>query len=298
MPRCAVVYNPTKVSDTFRDNLTSRLDNDGWRDTLWLETTESDPGHAMTAQAVEEQVDLVIGAGGDGTIRIVANGLANTGIPMGLIPAGTGNLLARNLGVPLREAEAIDVALQQNAQTIDLVKLTVDDQPGEHFAVMAGMGVDAMIMDETNPNLKAKIGSAAYFIAAGKALGRLPMDVQIKIDDGRTHGRRAMLCVIGNVGELTGNVTLIPEAKPDDGLIDVYVASPHRFTHWIRVFVRLITGRRHTDDQVDQWRGQRVEIRLKRQENYQLDGDVAGECRRLVAEAVPGALTVRVPAAG
>lgn len=296
MVRCAIVYNPTKVSEEFRTRVDARLDLGDWQDTLWLATTAEDPGHAMTAQAVTEQVDLVIGAGGDGTIRTVANGLAKTGIPMGIIPAGTGNLLARNLGIPLAEAEAIDVALERHLRTIDLAKLTVDGRPDEHFAVMAGMGVDAMIMDETNPDLKAKIGSAAYFVAAGKALGRLPMDIEVKVDGNRRHRRRAMLCVIGNVGELTGNITLIKQAKPDDGMIDVYVASPHGPFHWIRVILRLLTGRGHRDDPVDLWSGRRVEVQLRKRENYQLDGDVAGECLGLVAEVVPGALQVCVPA--
>lgn len=295
LPRCAVVFNPTKVSDTFRTSLTVRLDADGWQETLWLETSADDPGHAMTAQAVSEGVDLVIGAGGDGTIRVVAHELAETGVPLGLIPAGTGNLLARNLGIPLAEDAAIEVALGQLTRTIDLVALTVDGEPGEHFAVMAGMGVDAMIMDETNPDLKAKIGSAAYFVAAGKALGRLPMDVAIKVDGGRPHRRRAMLAMVGNVGDLTGNITLIPEAKPDDGMVDVFVASPHRLIHWIRVVIRVVFRRRHARDSIDQWRGKKIELRLKRRENYQLDGDVVGECLVLVAEVRPDALHVRVP---
>ena len=249
----------------------------------------------MTAEAVAAGVDRVIAAGGDGTVRIVADGLAGTGILMGLVPAGTGNLLARNLGIPLKEAQAIEVALGEHTRTIDLIKITVDDRESEHFAVMAGMGVDAMIMDETNPDLKAKIGSAAYFIAAGKALGRLPMDLRIKIDDHRTHHRRTMIALVGNVSQLTGNITLLPGAAPDDGLLDVYVASPHRFTHWLRVLVRLITRRGHKDDQVDQWRGKRVEVRLRQPDSYQLDGDVVGECRTLIAEIQPGALTVCVP---
>ena len=101
--RCAVIYNPTKVSDKFRAQMEESLQRDGWGNTLWLETSVEDPGRAMTKQAVAEQVDLVIGAGGDGTIRYVADGLAHSGIPLGLVPAGTGNLLARNLDLPLEE---------------------------------------------------------------------------------------------------------------------------------------------------------------------------------------------------
>ena len=178
--RCAVVYNPTKISDRFRKLLTNVLDRDGWVATLWLETTVDDPGRGMVAEAVAAGVDLVVGAGGDGTIRMVADGLAGTGIPMGLVPAGTANLLARNLDVPLHEETAIEVALTGNSRTIDLIKITVDEREAEHFAVIAGVGVDAMIMDEVNDDLKAKVGSAAYFIAAGKALGRLPVDLTVR----------------------------------------------------------------------------------------------------------------------
>ena len=294
MPRCAVVFNPVKVSDTFRETLESRLAVEGWSDTLWLETTEDDPGHAMTTEALDAGVNLVIGAGGDGTVRVIAHELANSGIPMGIVAAGTANLLARNLDLPMGEAEAIDVALGQQVRTIDLIRLTVDDHDPEHFAVMAGIGMDAVIMDEVDPRLKAKIGSAAYFLAVGKALGRLPMKLHIRVDDHHRHRRRAMICVIGNVGTLAGNITLLPDAQPDDGLLDVYVASPHRLTHWIRVFVRLLIRRRHSEDQVDQWRGRRVEVVIDEEDNYQLDGDVAGTARRLVAEVAPGALQVCV----
>jgi len=295
--RCAVIANPIKVSDGFRSVVTEALREAGWAEAICLETTENDPGRSMAATAVAEQVDLVIAAGGDGTVRVVADGLAGTGIPMGIVPEGTANLLSRNLNIPQNELEAIQVALAGRTHTIDLVKMSVDGSEGEHFAVMAGMGIDAMIMDETDPALKAKIGTGAYFVAAAKALGRLPVPMRIRVDNHRVHRRRAMICVIGNVSTLAGNIVLIPGAKPDDGMLDVYVASPHRLTQWVRVLLRLLTRRRQgADDRVDQWRGRRVEVVLEHPDNYQLDGDVVGELRRLVAEIRPQALSVRVPA--
>ena len=223
-----MVYNPTKVSDQFRQLVTNRLERDGWADTLWLETSADDPGRGMTKEAVAAQVDLVIGAGGDGTVRVVADGLAGSGIPMGLVPAGTANLLARNLDLPLDEDAAVEIAFAGHTRMIDLIKLTVDDHPPEHFAVIAGIGVDAMIMDETDTGLKDKIGSAAYVLAAAKALGRLPIRLTVQLDDHRPVRRRAMICAMANVGKLQGNVTLIPGATPEDGLLDLYIASPHR----------------------------------------------------------------------
>jgi diacylglycerol kinase (ATP) len=292
--RCAVIYNPTKVSDKFHALMEDSLQRNGWSNTLWLETSAEDPGRAMTRQAVEEQVDLVIGAGGDGTIRYVADGLAHTGIPLGLVPAGTGNLLARNLDLPLEEVDAIEVALSGQVRPIDLVRITVDDRAPEHFAVIAGIGIDAMIMDETDEDLKDKVGSAAYFVAAAKALGRLPVRMTVQLDTNRPVRRHAMLCVIGNVGRLQGNITLIPGASPDDGLLDLYIASPRRFRHWAKLALRLITRRAKKDDQVDQHMGKRVRIKIHGKDNYQLDGDVVGESTNLDAEIQPGALTICV----
>jgi diacylglycerol kinase (ATP) len=292
--RCAVVVNPTKVSADFRTTVTEKLADAGWAEPLWLETSEEDPGRGMTRQALDAGVDLVLGAGGDGTVRIVADGMAGSRVPMGVVAAGTANLLARNLDLPLTEPEAVDVALALQTRDIDLIRLTVDGRTSERFAVIAGVGVDAVIMDEVNPDLKKVVGPVAYFLAAGKALGRLPMRLEIRVDGGRRHRRKAMVCLIGNVGRLPG-ITLLPDAEAHDGLLDVYVASPRRITHWFKLALRMVTRRPQRDDQVDSWQARRVEVRLAETDNYQMDGDVAGECRTLVAEVQPGALRVCIP---
>lgn len=294
--RCAVIVNPTKISEDFHDRVEKVLQRDGWTGTLWLETTAEDPGRAMSRQAVAERVDLVICAGGDGTVRVVADGLAGTAIPMGLIPAGTGNLLARNLDLPLDEVGAVEVAFGRHTRTIDLVEVTADGGEPEHFAVMAGLGVDAMTMEETSDDLKAKIGSGAYFVAAAKALGRLPLKMTVRLDGRRPLRRRAMICLIGNVGQLRGNLTLLPGARPDDGLLDLFIASPHTVWHWVKLALRLVTRRAQKDDQVDRRSGKRVTVRIGHLESYQLDGDVIGECTELTAVVKPGALTICTPA--
>ena len=265
--RCAVVCNPTKVSDGFRALVTERTEAVGWAPPLWLETSEDDPGRGMTREALAAGVDVVLAAGGDGTIRVVADAMAGSGTTMAVIPAGTGNLLARNLDLPLEEAGALEVALAGRTRAIDLVALAVDGGPEEHFAVMAGVGVDATIMDEVDPALKKKVGPAAYFVAAGKALGRLPIPMEVSVDGGRRHRRRAMTCLIGNVGKLPGGLVLMPDAQADDGRLDVYVASPLRVSHWLKLALRVITRRGQRDDQVDSWQGGRVELTLRRAED-------------------------------
>ncbi|MVA74828.1 phosphatase PAP2 family protein [Auraticoccus sp. F435] len=294
---CAVVYNPTKVTDwpSFRRRVGYELQRRGY-DVLWLETTPADPGRAMTARAVREEVDLVLGAGGDGTIRVVCDGLAGTGIPFGVIPAGTGNLLAKNLGIPLDETTALRLALDGVDTPVDLVQLTVDGQPrGEHFTVMAGVGVDAVIMAATNPELKRAVGSAAYFVAAARHAAHPPVQATIRVDDGPVLRRRASVIVIGNVGFLQGGIPLIPDARANDGLLDLLVASPAGVRDWARLVTRVLTRAERDDAQLDRITGRRVTIRIERSEFYQMDGDTVGQCTTMVAEVNPGALLLRLP---
>jgi diacylglycerol kinase (ATP) len=295
--RCAVIVNPAKVTDwtTFRRHVEYQVKTRGWQRPLWLETTEEDPGRAMAHQAVKEGVDLVLGAGGDGTIRVVCSALAGTGIPFGLIPAGTGNLLARNLGIPLDEAAALDVAFNGLNKPIDLVKVTFDDQASDHFAVMAGIGLDAMIIQGTHPELKKAVGSAAYFLSAAQHAKHPALNTTIEMDDGPPMKRRAHVIVIGNVGYLQANIQLIPDAKADDGLLDVVIASPRGLRDWVRLTTQVLIRRHRPDDQLDRLTGRRVKITVDHPDRYQMDGDTVGECTSLVAEVQPGALLLRVP---
>lgn len=297
--RAAVIYNPAKVTDwvTFRRHVEWELNARGWERALFLETSPDDPGVAMTEQAVRERVDLVLGAGGDGTIRVICAGLAGTGIPFGLIPAGTGNLLARNVGIPLDESAALDVAFDGEDKPIDLVALTVDQGTTHHFAVMAGLGIDAAIMDGTNADLKKAVGSAAYFVSAAQNAKHPALQATIQVDDDEPLVRRAHVIVVGNVGFLQANIPLIPDAKPDDGLLDVMVASPRSVRDWVRVTTRVLTRHRRGDDQLDRLTGRKVTITVDHKDAYQMDGDTAGECSMMVAEVQPGALVLRVPRA-
>lgn len=289
-----MIFNPVKVSPQFRERATAILDRSGWGDVLWLETSQEDPGQGRAAEALQADVDRVIVAGGDGTVRAVAEGLAGSGTPLGIVPAGTANLLDYNLGLPRTEEPAIEVAAAGSVRKIDLVKITVDGDRTQHFAVMAGAGLDAMIMDEVSSDLKKTIGTAAYFLAAGKALGRLPMSMRVRVDDRQIKHHKAMMVLIGNVGGIPPNIDLIPGAVADDGLLDVMVASPRRLRDWFKIIGRMLIRRQRKDDALELRRGRKVEITLKKPESYQLDGDVEGEFSHLVAEIDPGALTVVV----
>jgi YegS/Rv2252/BmrU family lipid kinase len=292
-----VVYNPARISDWvgFRRSLEYELRTRGWGQALWLETTVDDPGREMTRRAIASGADLVIAAGGDGTVRVVAAEMANSGIPFSVIPAGTGNLLAKNLGIPLDERAAMETAFSGVERSIDVVEVTIDDQRTDHFVVMAGIGIDATIMQETNPELKRAVGSAAYFVAAARNANHPALHATITVDDGEPIRRRAHVLVLGNVGFLQANIPLIPDAKPDDGLIDLLVASPRKATDWVRLFARVMTRRDRDEEQLDRIIGSRIRIEVAEGDHFELDGDPAGECHTMIAQTLPKALIIRVP---
>lgn len=294
--RCAIVVNPTKIPDwaAFRRHVEFDCRQNGWVP-MFLETSADDPGRGMVRAAIEAKVDLVLVAGGDGTVRVVCSELSGTDIPLGVLPSGTGNLLARNLNVPLDESQALEVVFHGARKRIDLVEVVIDDaDTPEHIAVMAGLGLDARIMSGTDDGLKKVIGPAAYVVAAGDAATLPSFDVTVQVDETEAFERHAGLVIVGNVGNLQGNVQLLPDARFDDGLLDLFVASPGSLADWVRITTSVILPVPEASE-IDRGQGRTVLIECREPVEYQLDGDAAGECRTLRARVVPKTLTVMVP---
>ncbi len=292
------MLNPSKVEDepAFRAMVERSAEQAGWGRPSWYTTTVEDPGRSMAEQAAIEGAELVIVCGGDGTVRTVCAELAGTGISVGIVPAGTGNLLARNLGIPLYLQAAVDVALVGQDRAIDLVKVSGDGiGADEHFMVMAGMGFDAAIMEEANEQIKAKVGWLAYVVAGLRNLMFPAVRVEISIDGGEWSRHRARTVMIGNVGYLQAGMPLLPDAAIDDGVLDVVLLHPSRFLSWIPLAVRVLSKGRRTDDLINRMTGRIVEVRCHSDTPRQLDGDPVGPGRELRAECVHGRLLVRVP---
>jgi YegS/Rv2252/BmrU family lipid kinase len=191
---------------------------------------------------VRSGVDLVLASGGDGTITACVGGIAGTGVPLGVLPCGTGNLLARNLGLPLSLDEALAVALTGSNRRLD-----VGTANGAPFVVMAGIGFDAEMLDGADERLKSRVGWAAYVLSALRHLRERPVRMTLRADGGPPQRRWASGVVVGNVGSLQGNVRLLPDAVPDDGVLDVAVLAASGWTGWLRlaadVLLRRKTGR-------------------------------------------------------
>ena len=316
--RAAVVYNPIKVDlPKLRRTVAKAQKDAGWSESIWLPTSVEDIGGGQARQAIEERADVVLAAGGDGTVRAVAEGLRGSGVPMALLPSGTGNILARNLDIAVTQlAASVHTAFTGVDRAIDVgvIELERADRTREthSFVVLAGLGLDAKMIANTRPELKRRVGWLAY----ADAIVRSTRDsekirMRYRLDSGEERTMSVHTVLVGNVGLLPGNVLLLPEAEPDDGLFDIVTLRPEGFGGWVQIWVRIVwengvlrrstVGRRlaglNRDVRTLRYlRGRRISVRLDRPEDFELDGDDFGLVIGFDARIDPAALIVRVPA--
>jgi YegS/Rv2252/BmrU family lipid kinase len=291
MSRAAVVVNPTKLDDdeAFRKSVRQVMDDHGWDEPLWLETTLEDPGRGQAESAVSAGADLVLACGGDGTVTACAEGVTSTGVPLAIIPMGTGNLLARNMGLPMGLDEALVVAVGSVQQPVDAGRVN-----GTLFVVMAGLGLDAKMLSGTSDPLKKQLGWLAYAISAVRHLGDRPMRMTVSVDGGRRRRMRASALIAGNVGWLRGGLPLLPDARPDDGMLDAVVLIARGLTGWLAVAADIVL-RRPAHGRVYRVQFTELQVKLDQEQPWELDGEVMGSTRQLTVVAQPGALLLRMP---
>ncbi|MFI2364557.1 diacylglycerol/lipid kinase family protein [Promicromonospora sp. NPDC019610] len=316
--RLGIIWNPAKTTrqtlETALDKAVAaeRLDDPGWRETvLWSETTEDDPGQGAAGRAIEAGAEVVVAAGGDGTVRAVAEHLAQSGadVELGIVPLGTGNLLARNLGVPLTgAAAAFRRVLGGRPRTIDVGWLEIDLDGGTRrhaFAVMAGFGLDAHMITETDDDLKDKVGWLAYVESLGRALTASgTLDVTITADGQVLERDSAHTLLVGNCGMLQGGITLLPDADPGDGELDLLVLSADGAAGWVDTLRNMVWDNgikralaggasAESSESATHRRLESLQIELGEPRVFEIDGEDLGESTRAAVSVQPGAVRVR-----
>jgi len=289
--RSAVVVHPLRVGNlaAYQRRVVAALRRAGWPEPLWLPTTAEDPGPGQTRRAVQAGVDVVFVAGGDGTVRACVGELAGTDVALAVLPAGTGNLLAANLGLGDDVTDGVEIAVRGGRRRIDV------GQVGERsFVVMAGMGFDAKMIGATSERSKAALGWPAYVFGAMRHLRDHPMRVSVRLDGGKPIRRRASTVLIGNVGRLQGGVLLLADAQPDDGKLDVAVLTPRSLAHWWSLGWAVL--RRHERvPGMEVFTARKVHVISDRPQPRQLDGDLVEPHRALTVTVRPRALLLCVP---
>lgn len=301
--KLGVIWNPSKidegklrtaVSDTFASS-----------EVEWWETSVEDPGRGMAELAVEAGCDVVVAVGGDGTVRAVSEALAGTDAALGIVPQGTGNLLARNLEIPLNNIPgALQRVRDSEPRKIDMGWVDLDGT--EHgFVVMVGFGIDAQMLVETDDDLKDKAGWLAYVEAMGRALAGTEMtDITVTLDDGEAQELRGHTMLIGNCGMVQGGIRLLPDAVLDDGLLDILLVSADGPLQWldtVRSFVwengiRRILGGVDEAVSTESTRhisAERATITLSSPLAFEIDGEEVGEVSTFSVRVQPAALIVR-----
>lgn len=316
-PKAALVYNPIKVDgDALREQVLRAAEAAGWEEPLFYETTVDDLGDDVTRQALEAGANVVLVAGGDGTVRAVSGEMSGSGVPLAIVPSGTGNLLARNLGLPLTDPEAmIEAAFSGDRTPIDVGFARLTRKGGEveehAFVVMGGMGLDAAMIANTNPQLKKSVGWVAYVDGATRSLVKAkPFRVVYRLEGHRMHAARVQSVLFANCGSLQAGLELIPEASITDGELDVVIMQPKGFFGWLLVWRRVawdnsflrkfragrrILSLRTKDSAVVYSRGPGMELAPQDPHPVQLDGDEFGEASHVTTRVEAGGLIVAVP---
>ncbi|MDJ0337921.1 diacylglycerol kinase family protein [Cryobacterium sp. PH31-O1] len=311
----AVIYNPIKVDlDAIKTAVAREEEAAGWNATRFVPTSEKDPGQGAARAALDAGADMVIVAGGDGTVRAVAEIVHDSNAALALVPSGTGNLLARNLKLVLEDVDqSVHTAFTGVDRPVDIGLIDLRRGNGKQtthvFLVMAGLGLDAKMLVNTDEKLKKKVGWLAYVSAITKSLrDKSELHVKYQLDDGRVHTIRAHTVIIGNCGSLQANVQLLPDAAVDDGLFDIAVLRPEGIISWLQIGVKVFwengvlhrskVGRLLATKDVDALtyvKATKMAMRLNKADEIELDGDSFGTVLALETHIKPGGLRLRVP---
>ncbi len=290
MTSVAVVAHAGKSFGGGLGELRELLAREGHPDPQWFEVAKSRRAPAAVRKAREGGADLVFVWGGDGTVQRCLDALAGHSLTVAILPAGTANLLATNLGIPKDLPAAVAVGLHGVRRPLDTGTVN-----GEHFAVMAGAGFDALMIKEADGGMKDRVGRAAYLWTGARNLNANRVKATVTVDGERFFRGRLSCVLIGNVGKLFAGVEAFKGARPDDGRLELGVVTAKNPLQWTRTIARLSVGAAEKSPFVEVTRGRSFVIEFARKFPYELDGGARKAVRKMKVKVHPSSVRICVP---
>jgi YegS/Rv2252/BmrU family lipid kinase len=292
--KIAVVAHTGKTIGGGLDELRTRIADETPDELFWYEVPKSRKAPKQVRKALKKDVDLLVVWGGDGMVQRTLDTIAETkngaDTPVGIIPAGTANLLATNLGIPADLPGAVQVAFHGTPRTLDLGVFN-----GEHFAVMAGIGFDGAMIRDADGKLKDRMGKLAYVWTGMRHVNGEAPKAKIRVDGTPWFNDEASCVLVGNVSTITGGIRAFDDAKPDDGWLDVGVSTAQGAAQWARTLGRMAVGRSDGSPFVRMTRAKEIEVKLKEPMEYELDGGARKAVQRIRVSVAPAAVRICVP---
>jgi diacylglycerol kinase (ATP) len=288
--KVAVVANPTKTLGGGLLEFRRVLERAGVADPLWREVPKSRKAPAALKAVLAEGAELVFAWGGDGLVQRCIDVLAGSNVPLAVLPAGTSNLLATNLELPLDIEDAVAVGLEGDRRRIDVGRFN-----GERFAVMAGSGIDAAMIRDADGSLKDRLGRVAYVWAGLKNVRSNPFGVEVKVDGVHWFKGDATCVLIANLGGLFGGIEVFGDARPDDGKLEVGVITAEGFAQWARTAARTMVASADASPFVQATNAESVKVKVNRKVLYELDGGDRTKTKSFRVKVEPAAVTLCVP---
>jgi YegS/Rv2252/BmrU family lipid kinase len=291
MTKVAVIAHAGKTFGGGLPELRRELARQGVEDPIWIEVPKSRYVPKQVKRAVDKGAELVFAWGGDGTVQRCVDALAGSDTALAILPAGTANLLATNLGIPQDILKAVAIGLVGERRQLDVGRLG-----GEHFAVMAGVGFDASMIQQADGSLKDRFGRVAYIWTGSQSLRAKPFKAKITVDGAPWYEGDASCILVGNVGRLFGGIEVFEDASPDDGRLEIGVVNADGVVDWMRTLARTAVGQAERSPLVQATSAKKIDVKLSRKVLYEIDGGDRSKVKSFKISVQPGAITICLPA--
>jgi diacylglycerol kinase (ATP) len=290
MIKAAVIAHAGKSFGGGLPKLRSELERQGVTDPLWIEVPKSRYAPKQVKRALAEGTELIFVWGGDGTVQRCIDAAAGSDTAIAILPAGTANLLATNLGIPQDIEQAVHIGLYGERRKLDVGRFN-----GEKFAVMAGAGFDASMIQRADGSLKERMGRVAYVWTGSQQLRAKPFKAKIEVDGVPWYAGAASCILVGNVGRLFGGVEVFEDARPDDGRLELGVVNADGVTDWVRTLARTAVGQAERSPLVQATSAKKIKVKLNRKVLYEIDGGDREKVKSFGVKVEPAAITICLP---